>query len=1326
MPTVTDVYNFVLNTVGSSAFGQTMGKAQDAINKVTLATNRASQAAKTGRVNADLQRTAQEKANASYNLAGIRLDLFRDKMARNTVTLAQSQAAQVSLAASIAKTTANLAFQEARLTKLQTAGKKNNGQIAQFTAAVEASKQSIKDETASLDRANKKVDEATAKEKLYQGQLRSREARLDAQKAKMEQVTKPLSRFESFLATMLQIYNAVNKASTAYEKFSKNIERTLRIIDKVKAFFGGGGATAGAGGGLSSMTGLKLPSITGAITSMTSGLSFLGATAAHVLGDIIVGGLRTVAQGFVDLARSAVDSVASFERLYLSFKALLAVQATNTDETLSLDDALSQSGTQASKLIKWLEKLAIISPFSAEDVKSAFQNAFAMGFNTEQAARLTRATLDWAAATGKSGAQAEHAVFVLGQMRSAGKLLYQDLYQLAQLGIGMDQINRALAKSLGKTTDEIKRMREEGSITAAQGITAIVQFMEKFQGAAAAQAHTLSGLMASLSDIGPIFLRSFFGPMDEASGRIDGLLGVIRKRLDTFVTFLQSEWLIKNVAVLGRGFGDIAERAFAWGENIVFQLAHGMVAATFTIMDALANIGKIIGFWLSPGSPPKLLPDIDKWGQAAMQEFLNGFALADMEVFKTIGSTLEQVIRSTITTGEGDKVGILERIFGTRATIGQLVDMLRTAGNVTEAMFQRVFNAIGGPSKAVQDYLRTYVALQQQNKKVTAAQDELNRVTKYYADLLKPVNAELSQVSNAQQDLLDEQQKRMLQMVLDDPNALASEKDMARLEIEKINASKRQRLLQTEADTAIQAAQDKVDAETVRQQQLADQLALQQELIDAQTQQNALVQEYLDLLKSLAERDKAAAGGGGGAPTAPTGEFSFGAGGGDPFKLPDISGAFDKEMEKLRAKFEQKLAVLRSIWRALWYNHILPLFEPFKEAWGRVQTAWDKFVKALEEKGPKLQEVIGKVVAQIIKFAAEEGPKFLDKITSIITTLTEIWDKHGDTILEIIGFLVLGVVGAIVLMLQIVVFIIDIGLKIVLGIMNWFSDLLIKYADAPWKIIITLVVMALQFIVNTIIGFLTMAWNFWNFIFTSIQTIVGTVLFVIGFIIASALAWIITQFGLLATRVITKVLELKIGAVEKIKALIAWLQENVPLIKKEIEDRFTEAKDKAIALAKDIYDGISGKIGEILTYLTDPATLQGFIDAGSKFVQGIIDGIANMAGALATAIGNMVSGMFTTAATEGEQHSPSRRAAREIGKPFMQGISMGISQAMGGLRSSVIGAMNTMVMPPASAAQIGASSVSNTSTKNVTYAPTYNTSAPPPQYDMAILEVWAR
>ena len=169
---------------------------------------------------------------------------------------------------------------------------------------------------------------------------------------------------------------------------------------------------------------------------------------------------------------------------------------------ISMTEAMSQAGPIAADYLKWIQLLAIQSPFTQEGIANAFQTMIAYGFTTEAAKRLTEATVDFTAATGKSQQSAELIALALGQIQARGKVLGQELRQLSEQGVGT---NKILA-DMGFTLDDVSN----GLVPVDQFIEAVIQDMEIFKGAAKEQATTLAGLMASLSDLKSIGLREFF------------------------------------------------------------------------------------------------------------------------------------------------------------------------------------------------------------------------------------------------------------------------------------------------------------------------------------------------------------------------------------------------------------------------------------------------------------------------------------------------------------------------------------------------------------------------------------------------------------------------------------------------------------------------------------------------------------------------------------------------------------------------------------------------------------------------------------------------
>jgi len=86
--------------------------------------------------------------------------------------------------------------------------------------------------------------------------------------------------------------------------------------------------------------------------------------------------------------------------------------------------------------------------------------------------------------------------------------------------------------------------------------------------------------------------------------------------------------LLSTASTARQTFSDIATEAATWGANIVNALAEGMISAIASVINAIAQIGAAIAYWLAPGSPPRILPEIYQWGIDTMAQYYDGMAEA--------------------------------------------------------------------------------------------------------------------------------------------------------------------------------------------------------------------------------------------------------------------------------------------------------------------------------------------------------------------------------------------------------------------------------------------------------------------------------------------------------------------------------------------------------------------------------------------------------------------------------------------------------------------------------------------------------------------------
>jgi len=213
---------------------------------------------------------------------------------------------------------------------------------------------------------------------------------------------------------------------------------------------------------------------------------------------------------------------------------------------MSMGEALKAATPIAQELIKWVEDLAIASPFDLKGVTIALRTALAYGMNLDMAKRLTRATIDFSAASGLSSETLTRIARAMGQVQGKGRLMAEEVRQMADAGLPVLQI---MADAYGLTTIEIQGLMRKGLIPAHDAIEAITASLEgDFAGAAERQLATWAGIRNSMGDIKTMGLARIFV----------GIADAFKPFFSTFIEFMRVEGLDR----LER-FGEIFGAKFA-------------------------------------------------------------------------------------------------------------------------------------------------------------------------------------------------------------------------------------------------------------------------------------------------------------------------------------------------------------------------------------------------------------------------------------------------------------------------------------------------------------------------------------------------------------------------------------------------------------------------------------------------------------------------------------------------------------------------------------------------------------------------------------------
>lgn len=479
---------------------------------------------------------------------------------------------------------------------------------------------------------------------------------------------------------------------------------------------------------------------------------------------------------------------------------------------------------------------------------------------------------------------------------------------------------------------------------------------------------TLDRLKPSLVEV----TRVSFAPL------FDSLDKLVQRAAPSFLAF---------VGAAEETLGGLAIQGLAWGEGFINSFAAGMWAAVGNVISVLTSIAQAITYWLAPGSPPRILPDLDQWGTDAMNEWLNGFNKADFGIFNDLSNTLTGLIRSLPVAG-GDKLGVIPRILGAREGIAKAVSELRTAGAVSEATLQSIIGNVGTADDSVRAYVESLVKLNAADQVVSEAQARLTAATKAYNDALKPLDSQLANISESQQQLADDQAKYIASLILADPGATAAEKRNAQLEIERINAEAARRAAVAKGEAEVSAATEALDTAKQAQTAAQDQYDTDRARIAALTETNNLLREQLALIESLNKEPAAGKTPSGGAPKPPL--FSP-VGGFDLSKLipPDIQSKLDELVAAFTAAGVAIGVALDPAVQA-WNTYVIP--------------GWDSLVANFQSTTPAITSAIGEMVAFAVTQLGTALPTIFQNLGASLTALGTIWQNNHGWILQVATF----------------------------------------------------------------------------------------------------------------------------------------------------------------------------------------------------------------------------------------------------------------------------------------------------------------------------------
>jgi tape measure domain-containing protein len=212
--------------------------------------------------------------------------------------------------------------------------------------------------------------------------------------------------------------------------------------------------------------------------------------------------LRQVQQGAQQTERAVGGLGAAIGKLAVAFAGVQAIkfvftQAAQLQTQARSLEILAGSAEKAGKIIKELQDLGAITPFTSTELIDSAKRLQAFGVEADKVVETTRRLAD---ASGATGAELSGLVTAYGQVQAKGRLQGEELLQFQERGIALQE---ELRKMYGMTGEEFQKALSKGQVSAKAVEVALVNLTSvggKYANGAIAQSDTLNGKLSTLQD----------------------------------------------------------------------------------------------------------------------------------------------------------------------------------------------------------------------------------------------------------------------------------------------------------------------------------------------------------------------------------------------------------------------------------------------------------------------------------------------------------------------------------------------------------------------------------------------------------------------------------------------------------------------------------------------------------------------------------------------------------------------------------------------------------------------------------------------------------
>lgn len=237
--------------------------------------------------------------------------------------------------------------------------------------------------------------------------------------------------------------------------------------------------------------------------------------------------------------------------------------------------ALSKLSADGSMSMERLKKISLETGTTIEDSFEGIAAFMRAGFQADESERLFKRMQDLSA-VGIDEERRKRAVVAIGQIKSAGMLQGDELNQLAEAGIGKQQVIVQIAKILGKSNEEAaKLVLQGGKINSEVALQAIENAMAAMSGGGAAGAARAEFLASTLAGAAESVKSLWSNAMDDIAKAAAPAFKEISQSVTSIAKAIQSDEFASAKAMIADIFSAAAPIVSSI-TKLIFEFAGGL------------------------------------------------------------------------------------------------------------------------------------------------------------------------------------------------------------------------------------------------------------------------------------------------------------------------------------------------------------------------------------------------------------------------------------------------------------------------------------------------------------------------------------------------------------------------------------------------------------------------------------------------------------------------------------------------------------------------------------------------------------------------------